>query len=113
MLLQCAVVPHLLHPRVPGRGRSGSCQNRHIRGRALASLADTRAECSGQQTVINAEDKANKAMQCSVKESLRANNQQQTVQSAKVDAMGYHLEEMNDLFLQHEPRMEVQMDGRA
>ena len=31
------------------------------------------------------------------------------MQSAKVDAMGFRLEEMKDLFLQHELRMEVQM----
>ena len=48
-------------------------------------------------------------MQSSVKESLRATNQQHTVQSAKVDAMGYGPEEMKDLFLQRELRMEVHM----
>ena len=49
------------------------------------------------------------AMQNSVKSSLRAANQQNTVQSAKVDAMGYRLEEMKDLLLHRELRMEVQM----
>ena len=39
------------------------------------------------------------AMQSPVKGSLRATNQQHTVQSAKVDAMGYRIEEMKDLFL--------------
>ena len=74
--------------------------------RALARLADTRAECNEQHKVIVAELEA---MQNSVKSSLRAANQQNTVQSAKVDAMGYRLEEMKDLFLQRELRMEVQM----
>ena len=74
--------------------------------RALARLADTRAECNEQQKVIVAELEA---MQNSVKSSPRAANQQNTVQSAKVDAMGYRLEEMKDLFRQHELRMEVQM----
>ena len=49
------------------------------------------------------------AMQDSVKCSLRAATQQTTVQAAKVDAMGYRLEEMKDLLLQRELRMEVQM----
>ena len=49
------------------------------------------------------------AMQDSVKRSLRSAAQQTTVQAAKVDAMGYRLEEMKDLFLQRELRMEVQM----
>ena len=73
---------------------------------ALAWLADTRAECSEQHKIMTAELEA---MQCSVKENFRANNQQQTMQSAKVDAMRYRLEEMKDLILQHKLRMEVQM----
>ena len=48
-------------------------------------------------------------MRNSVKSSLRAANQRNTVQSAKLDVMGYHLEEMKDLFLQRELHMEVQM----
>ena len=75
--------------------------------RALARPANTRAECKEQHKVMAAELEA---MQNSVKGSLRAANQQNTVQSAKVDAMGYCLEEMRDLFLQRELRIEVQMD---
>ena len=74
--------------------------------RALARLADTRAECNEQHKVVAPELEA---MQNSVKSSLRAANQQITVQSAKVDAKGYCLEEMRNLFLQRELRMEVQM----
>ena len=74
--------------------------------RALACLAHTRPECNEQHKVMAAELEA---MQNSVKSSMRAANQQNTVQSAKVDAMGYRLEEMKDLFLQRELRMEVQM----
>ena len=70
----------------------------------LARLADTRAECNEQHKVITAELEA---MQNSVKESLRANSGQQTVQSAKVDAIGHSMKEMKDLILQL--RMEVQM----
>ena len=74
--------------------------------RAIAHLADIRAECNEQHKVMAAELEA---MQNSVKNSLRAANQQNTVQSAQVDAMGYRLEDMKDLFLQRELRMEVQM----
>ena len=49
------------------------------------------------------------AMQSSVKDSLRATSQQHTMQTAKVDAMGYRTEVMNDFFHQRELRMEVQM----
>ena len=62
--------------------------------RAQARLADTRAEFSEQHKIITAELEA---MQCLEKESLQANNQQQTVQSAKVDALENRLEEMKDL----------------
>ena len=72
--------------------------------RALACLADSRAECNEHHKVMAAELEA---MQSSVKESLKATNQQHTVQSAKVDAMGYRLEKMKDLFLQRELRREV------
>ena len=74
--------------------------------RALAGLADTRAECNDQHKVMAVELEA---MQNSVKSSLRAANQQNTVQSAKVNAMGFCLEEMKDLSFQRELRMEVQM----
>ena len=72
---------------------------------AFARLEDTRAECNEQHKAMTAELEA---MQSSVKENLRATNQQHTVQSAKVDAMGYRLEAMKDIFLQRELRMEVQ-----
>ena len=48
-------------------------------------------------------------IQNSLKRSLRSATQQTTVQAAKVDAMGYRLEEMKYLLLQRELRMEVQM----
>ena len=74
--------------------------------RALARLADTRAECNEQHQAITAELET---MQTSVKESLRTVTQQTTVQAAKVDALGYRLEEMKDMLIQRELRMEVQM----
>ena len=71
---------------------------------ALARLVDSCAGNSEQHKVITAELEA---VQCSVKKkSLRANDQQQTVQSAKEDAMGYRLEEIKNLFPQCELRME-------
>ena len=71
--------------------------------RGLAPLADIRAECNEQHNVLTAEPEA---MENSVKSSLMAANQQNTVQFAKVDAMGYRLEEMKNFFLQRELRME-------
>ena len=72
--------------------------------RALARLADTRTECNEQHNVMTAELEA---LQDSVKCSLRAATQQTTVQAAKADAMGYRLEEIKDILLQRELRMEV------
>ena len=74
--------------------------------RALTRMADTRAECKEQHKVMTAELEA---MQNSVKSSLRAATQQNTVQAAKVDVMGFRLKEMKDPFLQGVLRMEVQM----
>ena len=74
--------------------------------RQLPRLAETRAVCGEQHRAVALEIEA---VQCSVKDSRRATNQQQTVQSAKVDAMGYRLHEMKWLLLQRELRMEVQV----
>ena len=74
--------------------------------RALARLADTRAECNEQHKVMTAELEA---LQDSVKGSLRSATQQTTVQAAKRDAMGYRLEEMKDLFRQRELRVEARL----
>ena len=74
--------------------------------RALARLADTRAKCNEQHKVMTAELKA---LQDSVKSSLRSATQQTTVQAAKVDAMGYRLEETKDLFLQRKLRVEARL----
>ena len=65
--------------------------------RALARLADTRAECNEQHKIMTAELEA---LQDSVKGRVRPATQQTTVQAAKVNAMGYRWEEMQDLFLQ-------------
>ena len=74
--------------------------------RALARLADTSAECIEQHMVMTAELEA---LLDSVKGSLRSATQQTTVQAAKVDAMGFRLEEMKDLFLQRELRVEARL----
>ena len=74
--------------------------------RALARLADTRAECNEQHQAITTELEA---MQKVMQDGLRNNSQQQTVQAARVDAMGHRLEEMKELLLQRELRMEVQV----
>ena len=73
---------------------------------AIARLADTRAECNEQHKVMAAELEA---MQNSVKSSLRAACQQNTVQSGKLDAMGYRLEEMKDLLLELVLQLKMQM----
>ena len=57
--------------------------------RGLARLVDTHAECSEQHKGIAAEIET---VKFSVKRSLQASSQQQTVQSIKVDAMGYRLQ---------------------
>ena len=74
--------------------------------RALARLADTRAEGNEQHKIMTAELEA---MQDSVKGSLRSATQQTTVQAAKMDAIGYRMEEMKDLFLQRELRVEARL----
>ena len=74
--------------------------------RALARLADTRAECNEEHKVMTAELED---MQDSVKCSLRCATQQTTVQAEKVPAMGYRMDEMKDLLLQRELRMEVRL----
>ena len=79
--------------------RTAMLQAQAAAQRALARLADTRAECNELHKVMAA---ALEAMQSSVKDSLMATNQQQTVQSAEGDAMGYSLEEIKDFFLQRE-----------
>ena len=89
-----------------GAARTAVLQAEAEAQRALARLADTRAECNEQHKAITAELEAT---QDSVKCSLRATTQQTTVQAAKVDAIGYRQEEMEDLFLQRELRTEVQM----
>ena len=73
--------------------------------RALTRLVHTCAECSEHQMVITA---GIEAVKCSVKESLRFSDQQQTLQSSKVNATRYRLGE-KDSFFQRELRMEVQM----
>ena len=74
--------------------------------RALARLADTRAECNGQHNVMTAELEA---MQDSEQCSLRRATHQTTVQGANVDVMSYRLNEMKDLLLQRELRIEVRL----
>ena len=74
--------------------------------RALARLADNRAECNEQHKIMTAQLEA---LQDSVKGSLKSAPQQTTVQAAKVDAMGYRLEKMKDLFLQRELRVEARL----
>ena len=56
--------------------------------RASARLTDNRAECYELHKAMTAELET---MQNPVEDSLRATNQQHTVQSAKVDAMGYRV----------------------
>ena len=86
--------------------RTAMLQSETEAQRALARLADTRAECNEQHKVMTAELEA---LQDSVKGSLMSATQQTTVQAAKVDAMGFRLEEMKDFFLQRELRVEARL----
>ena len=77
--------------------------------RALAGVANTRAECNEQHQAIT-DNLA--AVQKSVQEGLQASDQVRTAQnfqSVRVEAMGHRLGEMSDLLLQRESRMETQI----
>ena len=116
MRFYCVMVPPLLHPREYFRlywaveeaaaARTAKVEAEAEAKRAFARLGDTRAECGEQHRAIAAEIEA---VQGSVKESLRASCQQHTVESAKMDAMCYRLEETKDLLLQRKLRTETKM----
>ena len=78
--------------------------------RALVGLASTRAECNEQHHAI-VENK--KTMQMTMREGLQVSDQLRTaqnVQSARVNALGHRMGEMNDLLMARELRVETQIN---
>ena len=78
--------------------------------RALAGLASTRAECNEQHHAIV---ENMKTMQMTMREGLQVSDQLRTaknVQSARVDALGHRMGEMNDLLMARELRVETQIN---
>ena len=78
--------------------------------RALVGLASTRAECNEQHHAIV---ENMKTMQMTMWEGLQVSDQQRTahnVQSARVDALGHRMGEMNDLLMALELRVETQIN---
>ena len=78
--------------------------------RALAGLASTRAECNEQHHAIV---ENMKTMQMTMREGLQVSDQLRTtqnVQSARVDALGHRMGEMNDLLTARELRVETQIN---
>ena len=77
--------------------------------RALVGLASTRAECNEQHHAIV---ENMKTMQMTMRERLQVSDQLRTaqnVQSARVDALGHRMGEMNDLLMARELRVETQI----
>ena len=78
--------------------------------RALAGLASTRAECTEQHHAIVENIRA---MQTTMREGLQVSDQLRTaqnVQSARVDALGHRMGEMNDMLMARELRVETQIN---
>ena len=78
--------------------------------RALAGLASTCAECNDQHRAI-AENM--RTLQTTMREGLQVSDQLQTAQntqSARVDALGHRMGEMNDLLMARELRVETQIN---
>ena len=78
--------------------------------RALVGLASTRAECSEQHHAIV---ENMKTMQMTMREGLQVSERLRTaqnVQSARVDALGHRMGEMNDLLMARELRVETQIN---
>ena len=78
--------------------------------RALAELASTRAGCNDQHRAI-AENM--RTLQTTMREGLQVSDQLRTAQntqSARVDALGYRMGEMNDLLMARELRVETQIN---
>ena len=78
--------------------------------RALVGLASTRAECNEQHHAIV---ENMKTMQMTMREGLQVSDQLRTaqnVQSARVDALGHRMGEMNDLLMARELHVETQIN---
>ena len=80
--------------------------------RSLVGLASTRAECNEQHHAIVVVENI-KTMQMTMREGLQVSDQLRTaqiVQSARVDALGHRMGEMNDLLMARELRVETQIN---
>ena len=78
--------------------------------RALAGLANTRAECNEQHRAIVENIMT---MQTTVREGLQVSDQLRTAQNvpnARVDALGHRTGEMNDMLMARELRVETQIN---
>ena len=78
--------------------------------RALAGLASTRAECNEQHLAIVENIKV---MQTTMREGLQVSDQLRTaqnVQNARVDTLGHRMDEMNDMLMARELRVETQIN---
>ena len=78
--------------------------------RALAGLASTRAECNEQHHAIV---ENMRTLQTTMREGLQVSGQLRTaqnMQSARVDALGHRMGEMNDLLMARELRVETQIN---
>ena len=78
--------------------------------RALVGLASTRAECNEQHHAIV---ENMKTMQMTMRDGLQVSDQLRTaqnVQSARVDALGHRMGEMNDLLMARELCVETQIN---
>ena len=83
--VRCLLLLHGDHWLIEPVKEAAASRTAMIEAKAEA-LADTRDECSAQ---VKTNAAGIEAMQNAVKDSLRSSSQQQTVQSANVDAMGY------------------------
>ena len=78
--------------------------------RALAGLASTRAECNDQHRAIV---ENMKTLQTTMREGLQVSDQLRTAQntqSARVDALGHRMGDMNDLLMARELRVETHIN---
>ena len=78
--------------------------------RALAGLASTSAECNEQHHAIVENIRT---MQTTMREGLQVSDQlhtAQNVENARVDALGHRMDEMNDMLMARELRVETQIN---
>ena len=72
----------------------------------MTKLAESKAECSREHHTNTTEIEA---VQEELRRTTERKRQNQEMQVAKMDAMGYKIAEITDLLAQRESRMEAQM----